>query len=122
MAAIQAAGPGAAASHGSAAWLHGLTPARVFRRLGLPVPKAEVVTGPDGRYRIDFAFPEIRLAIEVDGWAAHSTPEQKRRDQRRLHDLIRSGWTVLRYDWWEVNGEPERVGQEIADAYNRLAA
>lgn len=95
---------------------------RLLRRHRLPVPRAEVEWGPDRQYRLDFAYPDIRLAIEVDGWASHLTPEQQRRDHRRQRRLAMAGWTVLHFDWWEVTYEPERVAGEIAAAYRALAA
>ncbi len=95
---------------------------RLFQLHGLPRPKGELVWGPSRRYRLDFAYPHLRLAIEVDGWSAHFAPEQQRDDNRRANALSRSGWTVLHYDWWEVTYEPERVAAEIADTYRRLAA
>ena len=96
--------------------------ARLFEEHRLPVPKAEVQWGPERRYRLDFAYPHLRLAIEVDGWTAHFTPEQQRRDNRRSNTLARAGWTVLHYDWWEVTFESERVAKEIAETYQQLAA
>ncbi len=32
---------------------------------------------------LDLAYPDQRIAIEIDGYRWHSTPEQKRRDERR---------------------------------------
>lgn len=95
--------------------------ARLFVRHHLPVPKAEVVWGADRRYRLDFAYPELRLAIEVDGWSAHFTPEKLRSDNRRTNALTRAGWTVLRYTWWDVSFDADRVAREIADAYRDRA-
>lgn len=86
------------------------------------MPKAEVCWGPDRRYRLDFAYPQLRLVIEVDGWAAHFLPEQQRRDHQRGNYLNRAGWTVLHYDWWEITYEADRVAREIADTYRRLRA
>jgi predicted transcriptional regulator of viral defense system len=96
--------------------------ARLFLDYGLPAPKAEVRWGPQQRYRLDFAYPEIRLAVEVDGWSAHFTPEQQRWDRRRGNTLATAGWTVLHYDWWEVTYEPDRVAHEIEQTYRLLAA
>jgi hypothetical protein len=96
--------------------------ARLLRRYHIPEPKAEVWWGPDRRYRLDFAFPDLRLVIEVDGWAGHFAPEKRRSDHRRDRALRQAGWTVLRYDWWEVTYDAARVAQEIAETYRGLAA
>jgi hypothetical protein len=95
---------------------------RLLASHGLPTPKAEVVWGPQRRYRLDFAYPHLRLAIEVDGLASHFTPEQQRWDNRRSNALSAAGWTVLHYSWWDVTYEPGRVADEIASAYRTLAA
>jgi hypothetical protein len=96
--------------------------ARLFQLHRLPRPKAEVEWGPNRRYRLDFAYPHLRLAIEVDGWSAHFAPEQQRHDNRRANALALAGWTVLHYDWWEVTYASDRVAAEIAATYARLAA
>jgi very-short-patch-repair endonuclease len=95
---------------------------RLLRGQRIPRPKAEVWWGADRRYRLDFAFPQLRLVIEVDGYAAHFTPERQRYDRRRDRALNRAGWTVVRYDWWEVTYDSARVAQEIAETYWQLAA
>lgn len=96
--------------------------ARLFRLHRLPQPKPEVAWGPNRQYRLDFAYPYLLFAIEVDGWSAHFAPEQQRHDNRRGNALTRAGWTVLHYNWWEVTYEAERVAAEIADTYTRLVA
>lgn len=96
--------------------------ARLLAGADLPAPKAEVVWGPQRRYRLDFAYPSLRLVVEVDGFAFHFTPEQQRSDNRRSNTLAGAGWTVLRYNWWDVTHDPERVAGEIQAAYQKLAA
>jgi very-short-patch-repair endonuclease len=96
--------------------------ARVLRRHNIPEPKAEVWWGADRRYRLDFAFPDLRLVIEVDGWAGHFAPEKRRSDHRRDRTLRQAGWTVLRYDWWEVTYDAVRVARQISETYRELAA
>lgn len=90
--------------------------ARLAKRMGLPVPKAEVHAGPDGRYRIDFVFPGSRLAVEVYGYTWHHSPEQLTGDMGRQRRLTLEGWTVLVYTWQDVQRDPERVAAEIMAA------
>lgn len=94
--------------------------ARLFRRHRLPTPCAEVTWGDRRQYRLDFAFPAIRLAVEVDGYTWHSSPEQLERDHRRRNELTAAGWVVLVYTWRDIDGDEARVAAEIADAHRRL--
>jgi hypothetical protein len=95
---------------------------RLFRTHRLPVPQAELVAGPDGCYRIDLAYPDVKLAIEGYGYAWHHTPEQLSHDLERQAKLVADGWTVLAYTWRQITEEPERVAGEIAATHARLAA
>jgi very-short-patch-repair endonuclease len=49
---------------------------------------------PVGRYVVDFACPDARLIIEVDG-GQHA--EQAARDAARTRELEAHGYTVLRF-------------------------
>lgn len=95
--------------------------ARTLRRYGLPAPKLEVVAGPGGRYRLDSAYPERMLAVEVSGYAWHHSPEQMAYDQARQRALGLEGWLVLVYTWRDVVYDAERVVSEIGAAYRRRA-
>jgi very-short-patch-repair endonuclease len=87
--------------------------ARLFNRPGLDDLKAELVWGPNQEYRLDYADPEVKLAIEFDGFAWHASSERKRRSERRRRKLGRANWLVLAYDWVEVTYEGEAVAEEI---------
>lgn len=63
-----------------------------------PIP--QVKCGP---YRIDIAIPEYRLAIECDGKAYHSSPEQKKHDARKNYYLKKNGWKVCRLSGKSIN-------------------
>ncbi|MBO0730980.1 MAG: type IV toxin-antitoxin system AbiEi family antitoxin domain-containing protein [Acidimicrobiaceae bacterium] len=93
---------------------------RLFRHHGLPLPAAEVCW-EDGRYRLDFAYPDRLVAAEVDGYAWHHSPEQVERDTVRRNRLQAAGWTVLVYTWRQVVRDPERVAAEIRGALRRSA-
>lgn len=74
------------------------------------------VNFPVGRYLVDIAFPEQRIAIEIDGWAFHSDHDSFQRDRRRQNTLALHGWQVLRFTWLDITGSPQRVLAEISAA------
>lgn len=74
------------------------------------------VTVNGHRYRLDLAFLDQRLAIELDGWAFHSTPSTFRRDRARQNELLLDGWLVLRFTWHDLVRAPDRVVAEIQAA------
>ena len=49
----------------------------------------------NGIYRYDFAFPDLKIDIEIDG-ATHLTEKVKKIDERRDKFSIENGWTVLK--------------------------
>ncbi len=72
---------------------------RIVRRFGLPPITFQHEVWHEGRFvaRLDAAYPERRVAIEVDGFASHSSPEAFQRDRERQNVLSVLGWTVLRF-------------------------
>jgi very-short-patch-repair endonuclease len=66
-----------------------------------------------GPHLIDVAFPEQRVAIEVDGWAWHVDVDRFRADRRKGNALTRAGWTVLRFTWHDLVTRPAEVVAEI---------
>jgi hypothetical protein len=77
--------------------------ARFLRRmkssgLSLPVPQYEV-RDAQGRFvaRVDFAYVEQRIAIEIDGLAFHHGRERFVSDRRRQNALQNEGYRVLRF-------------------------
>jgi very-short-patch-repair endonuclease len=50
-----------------------------------------------GRYRLDFAWPDLKIALEADGWW-HRSPEGAARDRQRDSWLRSEGWLVFRID------------------------
>ena len=78
------------------------SPGESFTRLaiveaGLPVPEAQHWVEVDGvrRYRLDLAYPRLRICIEYDGEEFHSTPERRAADERRRAWLRGQGWHVI---------------------------
>jgi very-short-patch-repair endonuclease len=75
-----------------------------------------VLGHPLGAHRIDLAFPDLRVAIEVDGWAWHVDAERFRADRRKGNAINRARWDLLRFTWHDLDGRPWEVVAEIRDA------
>jgi very-short-patch-repair endonuclease len=77
---------------------------------------------PFGVYLIDVAFPDTKVAIEVDGWAWHVDADRFRNDRRKGNALVRNGWTLLRFTWHDLTLRPAECLAEILDALALAAA
>ena len=65
---------------------------------GLPEPVQQHPVSVGGRqYRIDLAYPEHKVAIEIDGWEYHRSRSAFDDDRTRANDLVVAGWHVLRF-------------------------
>lgn len=68
---------------------------------------------PFGRWTLDLAFPAVRLAVEVDGWAWHVDLDRFRADRAKQNALVAAGWTILRFTWHDLTGDPDLVAAAI---------
>lgn len=84
----------------------------LLRRAGIEgwQPNFRVRCGQQTFY-LDIAFPELRLAIEIDGWAHHSTHADLDRDLARQNRLMLAGWTVLRFTARTLPEMPDQIRQ-----------
>lgn len=61
------------------------------------------------------------IIIEVDGWAFHSSKEQREKDLKRDRELLRRGYVVLRFTYDDVmNGDFAREVPVSVTALRRL--
>ena len=86
-----------------------------IRKAGLPMPVAQypIYDGPYELFRLDFAYPEAKIAIEVDDFPSHSTKSVFESDRRRDNFLQARGWRLLRITDDEIRDRP-------AEFLNRL--
>ncbi|MBV9659983.1 MAG: type IV toxin-antitoxin system AbiEi family antitoxin domain-containing protein [Acidimicrobiales bacterium] len=94
---------------------------QLFKRWGIQVMAREVKYGPEGQYRIDF-FTAPGVAVEVDGFTHHWTPEAKARDEARRNELRLGGLFLLVYTWRDVRFDDRRVAREVLQAQRQHAA
>lgn len=112
--------PGAAPTESDAETLF----LQLARRARLPEPRRQhVVPTAEGTFRVDFAWPDQRLAVEVDGAAAHASREALARDLRRQNRLLLSlapaRWSLLRFTWDDLTQPPyrEQAAAKLREAW-----
>ena len=64
--------------------------------------------------RVDLAFPDARLVIELDG-SQHRLPAARRADYERDIAAARAGWQVVRFDWTQVKFSPDWFARSVDD-------
>jgi len=76
-----------------------------------------------GKYRLDFAHNQTKVAIELDGYTYHGRDAAFKHDRERDRWLSAQGWTVLRFHGDEVrkNGE-KNVGEVVSIIQSRQFA
>ena len=86
----------------------------LIRAAGLPLPQVNVRIG---RFEVDFLWPELRLIVEVDGYAFHGAHRAAwERDQRRRAKLTAMGYRVLPVTWLQLTKEPYSVVARLTEA------
>jgi hypothetical protein len=90
---------------------------RRMRRLaleaGLPAP---LVNHRIAGHERDFAWPEHRLVVEVDGHAYHAARGARENDHERDAELVLTGWRVLRFTDHHIAGDLGDVGATLRAA------
>jgi hypothetical protein len=84
---------------------------------GLPAPLANLTVGG---MAIDFVWPELRLAVEIDSWRYHGTRAAFGRDRRRSARMQLAGWGLLRFTDWDVACDAGYVADTCAAALARV--
>jgi very-short-patch-repair endonuclease len=90
---------------------------RALRKAGLPVPVPQhPVRTRHGMRFIDFAYPEYRLAIELDGFEEHGTRRAFEADRVRQNELEELGFTFRRFTWTQLRADPADVAVTVGVA------
>jgi hypothetical protein len=91
-------------------------------RAGLPAPIAQCRVFDRHGFiaRVDFAYPDLRIAIEYDGlW--HAEPGQFAKDRERLNRLSAADWIVLHVTAADMR-QPERLAERVRVLRSRRRA
>lgn len=89
----------------------------LVRRFALPRPALQYwIDTPRGPRRIDAAYPEARLAIELDGYGSRSGRDPFEDERARQSVIQAMGWRFLRFTWRQVTTHEYFVAFTLAQA------
>jgi very-short-patch-repair endonuclease len=87
---------------------------RIVRWGRMPQPHLQYpIELPSQLIHVDFAYPDIKLAIECDSYAWHMDREAFERDRIRDAELQGLGWTILRFTWAQLRYDPDYVLRQL---------
>lgn len=88
---------------------------------GLPLPVLQhEIRGRNGeRWRVDFAWPERRVAAEYESIDWHAGRDEMLRDKTRWGMIQELGWTLIPIVVHDVRREPARLAARIASHLSR---
>jgi hypothetical protein len=96
--------------------VHGVL--NVFRHRSLPPSVGQhPLDLPTGRVFLDRCWPEVKVAVELDGARHHTSPDDRRRDLARDRAMAAAGWVVLRFTYAEVLRDPAAVRARVLEVY-----
>jgi len=82
-----------------------------------PVMQYEVLDGAEFVARVDFAYPDKKIAIELDSRRFHLNPDGFENDKRKRNRLTLMGWFVYEVTWKMLLHRPHVVFAQIEQAY-----
>jgi very-short-patch-repair endonuclease len=112
---------GAAAAHGDAANPFESALRAVLLDAGLStfVPQQPIALASGVVVHADLGDPRRRVAVEADSFEHHGSRAALREDCRRYDEMLRVGWTPLRFAWEHVLGHGAWVAGVTRDVWDR---
>jgi len=93
-------------------FLRGFAP----RGLEEPIPQVEIHDADGFIARVDFAFVQAMVAMELDGRHHHGRSQAFEIDPAKRNRLTTAGWSVLVYTWRRLIDRPDGVYAEVERA------
>jgi very-short-patch-repair endonuclease len=93
---------------------------QIILSTGVRLPERQYwVTSARERYRLDFAWPDLKLGLECEGLAYHAG--RWRRDRARDGEIANLGWRIPPVTWHGATRERDRVVRWITNSVPRAA-
>lgn len=74
----------------------------------LPVFHKEHAFCEKRKWRFDFAWPDKKVAVEIDGgqWTQNGGRHNRDSDRVKMNEAVASGWRVLRFSTQQIRQNP----------------
>jgi hypothetical protein len=98
---------------------------RISRDAGFPEPIQQLeIRTADGWFicRCDFGYPDLMLAIFIDGISYHGDGQAFQTDRVQGNELSLIGWRYLRFTYWDLVNRPYYVTQQVRSALAPILA
>lgn len=87
----------------------------------MPLGIGEYEFCPERSWRLDRAWPEVKLGVEIHGsvWSGgrHVTGRGFVGDREKINEAIERGWVVLEYTTTCLSERPEEIAGQFATVY-----
>jgi hypothetical protein len=110
-------------------WSSGeLTFITLWRQLapGLPEPVHDIEFYPGRKWRFDFVFPSVKVAVEIEGatWAGgrHNRGAGYEKDCEKYNAALDMGFVVYRYSTTMLEREPFGCITQVSSAVQKRAS
>lgn len=94
-----------------------MIPDYIWIGYGIPIPETEYRFHEKRLWRVDFAWPEIKLAVEIEGGVftkgRHVRGQGYINDMEKYNSLQLKGWLLLRYTPKLINYQQIKQAIEI---------
>lgn len=84
-----------------------IIPIAIWESQNIPTPVPEYRFSLNRKWRIDYAWPEYQIAMEIEGGiyigGRHINPKGYIKDQEKYNNLAEIGWQLLRYQPKRIN-------------------
>lgn len=85
--------------------------------IGQPEPIAEFRFDSVRKFRFDFAFPDSKVAVEIDGGlftnGRHNRASGYITDCDKYNLAVERGWQILRYTSQHIDNDPQAMIEQI---------
>lgn len=71
---------------------------------------------PTRKWRLDFAIPELKIAIEIEGRGRHQTIKGVRNDLEKYNTAVEMGWKLFRHPATDIRQNNE-YGEKLIDLF-----